>query len=94
MNLYCLRAMFTALRPYSVHTPMYGPGGQVLVFLNGADYVLIWGRRNYLGSEFRDPKCAICGLKFGVGEIIWDLIFLVYRCPSQFLRIKLFFFRN
>ena len=31
------------------------------------------------------------GFKFGVGEIIWGLIFLVCHCPSHFLSIKFFF---
>ena len=36
----------------------------------------------------------IWDLHFGVGEIIWGLIFLVFHCPIHFLSIKLLFFRN
>ena len=39
---------------------------------------------------FKVPKCAICGLKFWESKIIWGLIFLVSRCPRNFLYIKLF----
>ena len=42
--------------------------------------MLIWGLS--FGEDeiiwvlkFRGPKCAICGLKFGVGKIIWGPIF-------------------
>ena len=35
--------------------------------------------------------CYLCGLKFGVGEIIWDLMFLVCHCPSHFPSIKFSF---
>ena len=53
--------------------------------------MLIWGlsfgaSEIILGLKFRGPKCAICGPKFGVGKIIWGLIFPV--CPSHFLCIK------
>ena len=56
---------------------------------------VIWGWRNYLGSKISGlgPKCTICCLKFGVGKVIWGLIFLVCHCPNHFLGIK-FFFRN
>ena len=45
------------------------------------------------GVKISRHKCVICGLKFGVGEIIWGLIFLVWHCPSHFLSIK-FCFRS
>ena len=44
-----------------------------------------------MGSEFPCPKSPVCGLTFGVGEIIWGLIFLVCHCPSHFLSIKVYF---
>ena len=58
--------------------------------------MLIWGlqlgvRKIFWDLKLRDPRCAICGMKFGVGEIILGLIFLVCHCPSHFPGIKLFF---
>ena len=46
--------------------------------------------KNYLAYEISRSECTIYGLKFGVGEIIWGLIFLVYHCPSHFLNISSF----
>ena len=34
---------------------------------------------------------VLCGLKFGVGEIIWSVIFLVCHSRSHFLGIKFVF---
>ena len=45
---------------------------------------IIWG------LKFQGPKCAICGLKVRVGEIIWGPTFLVCHCPSHSLGVKFF----
>ena len=37
---------------------------------------------------------AICDMKYGVGEIIRGLIFLVCNCPSHFLSIDLSFYET
>ena len=47
--------------------------------------MLIWD------LKFRGPECAICDLKFAVGEIIWGLIFLVLSLSKPFLSIKFVF---
>ena len=59
--------------------------------------MLIWGLQFGEGKlifilKFQGTKSAICGLKYGVGEIIWGLIFLVCHCPSHFLSIKFWLF--
>ena len=57
--------------------------GRLLGFWNGGTNVRIWGLQFGVGKinwglKFQGPKCAISGLKLGVGEeIIWSLIFLV-----------------
>ena len=58
--------------------------------------MLIWCLQFWIGEiiwglKFQGPKCAICGLKFEVGEIIGGLILLICHCPSHFLGIKIFF---
>ena len=50
-------------------------GGGTPRFLTGDTNVLIWGLQFGVGEitwglKFRGPRCAICSLKFGVGEII------------------------
>ena len=42
---------------------------------------------NIWGLKFRTPKCAFCGWKFKVVEIIWGLIFL---CPHKFISVQNF----
>ena len=58
-------------------------GTGVLICLFGVAEI-VWG------LKFQGPRCAICGLKFWEGKIIWGLIFLVCHYPSHFLGIKLF----
>ena len=70
--------------------------GDALTFRTGSLMCLFGvfnlGQAIFLGSEMlRCLMCYISGLKFGVGEIIWSLIFLVCHCPSHFLSIKFFF---
>ena len=62
-------------------------GTRVLICLLGLGEI-IWG------LQFRGPKYAICGLKFGVDKIIWDLIFPVCYHPNHFLSIKLTVFET
>ena len=62
---------------------------ELLDFWNGDANVLIWGRKFWVSKiiqclKFWGPKSAICGLEFGVSEIIWTIKFLVCHC----------FFRN
>ena len=49
--------------------------GGSLDFWNGCANVLIWDLQFgigeiILGLKFRGSRCAICGLKFGIGQII------------------------
>ena len=55
-----------------------GGGGEYLDFWNrGANNVLTWGGQNFLWSKIsRSQRCHLQVLKFGVGEIFWDLAFL------------------
>ena len=66
------------------------PGGDSLTFGTGV-LMCLFGVLNFGVLNFEVQNDTICGLKFGVGEIILDLIFLVYHCPSHFLSIKFFF---
>ena len=57
-----------------------GGGGGSLTFGTGANVLIFGVGKIILGLKFQCPKCAICGLKFWEGEIIWGLIFLVFYC--------------
>ena len=51
------------------------PRGELLDFWNGAANVFIWSLKFGEGEiiwdlKLQGPICTICGLKFGVGEII------------------------
>ena len=54
-------------------------GGNSLTFGTGVLICLFGVGEIIWGLKFRGPKCAICGLKFAVSQIIWSLIFLVSR---------------
>ena len=69
---------------------------KLLDFWNEGPNVLIGGLQLRAGEiiwglKFRGPKCAICGLKFGVEDIIRGMIFLVCHCPNHFLGINSLF---
>ena len=52
-------------------------GGNSLTFGKGVLMCLLGEGKIIWGVKFRGPKCAICGLKFAVGQIICGLIFLL-----------------
>ena len=86
---------FTAFNPFPSKelNGTLSPGEKFLDLQNRGADVLIWSLQHWVseviwGLKFQGPKCAIRGLKFGEGDIIWDLIFLVCHCPSHFLGIK------
>ena len=43
------------------------------------------------GEDSSTFRTGVLMFSFGVGEIIWGLIFLVCHCPSHFLSIKVYF---
>ena len=68
------------------------PKGGLLDFWNLSANVLLWDLQFEPGEiiwglKFRGPKCAICGLKFGVGEIIRSLRsvrYVIVQAISQY----------